>query len=132
MLFKTNIIVLLLTADSPILPNPSLMNNASHFTLMWSPPFLWPGHRIQYYNISVTKFNKTDGSMKHHRVDTSFSDSLVAFSVHSLNTLSMLSCIGIVFSISAIDGSSSEQMQTFNISDWLWIFPSGTLCMFLH
>ena len=116
-------LIILLTAGPPILSNPSLTNNATHFTLMWSPPFLWPGHRIQYYNISIT--NKTDGSMKHHRVDTSFCDSLVAFSIRSLNTPSMLSCMEIVFSISAFDGSSSEQIQIFNISDWLWIFPSS-------
>ena len=117
------IVLLLLTAGSPILSNPSLTNNATHFTLMWSPPFLWPGHRIQYYIVSVT--NRSDGNMTHHRVNTSFSDSLVTFSVRSLNTPSMLSCMGIAFSISAIDGSSSQQMQTFNISNWLWIFPSG-------
>ena len=111
-----------MTADSPLSLNPSIFKNGTHLILMWSPPFLWPGYRIQHYNISIT--NKSDGNIAHYMVDSSVTNSIVTSSLH-LNILHMLSCTAIIFSISPIDGSVLEPMQTVNISDYAWTFPSG-------
>lgn len=95
---------------------------------MWSPAFLWPGQRIQRYNISVT--NKNNGNNSLHMLDASFTDPIVSFSM-SLNflQLNMLTCIGsmFIFSISPVTESSSElnMMQTVTISDWIWNLLSG-------
>ena len=49
-------------------------------------------------------------------------------SLLQFNTQNMLSCMPtITFGISPVDGPILEPMQTFNISDWEWIFPSGKL-----
>jgi hypothetical protein len=119
-------------ADPPISPNPSISQNATRFTLLWSPPFLWPGQRIQHYNITVT--NDGDGSIAYHMmvnttstnplIEVPFPMSLRSFQL-SLNTPKVPSCI--TFSISpVIDGTASvsELNQTINISDWVWTFPS--------
>ena len=99
-----------LTVGPSILSNPSVFKNATHATLKWSPPFLWPGERIHQYNVSVT--NKNDESISHHLINTSFTDPIVSFSMSSTS----LPCNGIMFSISPV----TELTQTFNISDWIW------------
>ena len=120
-------------AGSPISSNPSIAKNSTHFILLWSPPFLWPGQRIQHYNISMT--NTYNGSIAHHMVDTTSTNPFVTVSfpmgLSSLqfNTQNILSCSKITFSISPIDGTTAEPMQTFNISDWSYNFPSGKLCL---
>ena len=117
-------------AGSPILSNPSISKNATHHTLMWSPPFLWPGHRIQHYNVSMTNI-MSNGSILivHYRVDTSITSPIVTASFPMSWSLinDMLSCTKFTFSISPIDGSVLEPMKTFNVSDWAWTFPAGKL-----
>ena len=114
-----------MNAGSPISSNPSISKNATHLTLMWSPPFLWPGYRIQHYNISMT--NKSDSSIAHHVVDSSVTNPIVTSSLH-LNTLNMLSCIAIIYSISPVDGPVLEPIQNYSISYCAWTFPSGGSC----
>ena len=115
---------LIIIAGPPISDNPFIFKNSTHVTLMWSPSFLWPGQRIQHYNISVT--NKNDGINSHHMVDSSLTDPAVSFlmswSYFQSNTLT---CRGIMFSISPVTESTSELMQTITISDWIWDLLSG-------
>ena len=124
-------------AGSPISSNPSIFKNTTHLTLMWSPPFLWAGHRIQRYNISVM----SNRSISYHGVDTSITNQIITisfpmslssllFTTESL-ALNMLTCSEIMFSISPVtsDGSIFQLMQTFNISDnWLSTFPPSKPC----
>ena len=97
---------------------------------MWSPPFLWPGQRIQQYNISVINNERVE----HHMLDSSLTNPIITVSfptnpsLMQFNTQNMLACMPtmIMFSISPVyDGSVLEPIQTFNISDWVWTFPSG-------
>ena len=115
----------------PISPNPLVAKNATHLTLMWSPPFLWPGQRIQHYNISVST-NNGDGRVELHVLDTSLTNPVITATIpinSSLlqpNTRNMLFCVSrITFNILPFDGSVFEPIQTFNISDRVWTFPSG-------
>ena len=121
-----------ISTGQPIFPNPCLTKNVTHLTLMWSPPFLWPGKRIQQYNISIR--NNSDGSIQYHMLNASLTNPVVMLpfyissSLLQVNTQNMLLCMSwITFSISPIDGSILEPMQTFNVSDWAWSFPSGDL-----
>ena len=126
--------ILLITITGPsVSPNPFLGKNATHQTLMWSPPFLWPGQRIQQYNISLIQNNEIVG---HHILDTSLTHPIITVSfpktasLLQFNTQNMLSCTPtIMFSISPVDEPIWEPMQTFNISDWAWTFPSGKLSL---
>ena len=121
-------ITIIIITGPPISPNPYLVKNATHLTLMWSPPFLWPGQRIQQYNISVTNNER----IEYHMLDTSLTNPIVTVSFPTspsllqFNAQNMLACMPITFSISPVyDGSILEKMQTFNISDWIWTFPLG-------
>ena len=124
-----NFVYTCMCAGSPISPNPSISKNVTHFTLLWSPPFLWPSERIQHYKISV--INKNDGSTAYHMVNTTSTTPVVSLSfpmsLSSLqfNTQNILSCPMTTFSISPVDGTTAEPMQTFNVSDWAWSFTSG-------
>ena len=118
-----------MTTGSPLLSNPTISKNATHVTLMWSPPFLWPGHRIQYYNISMT--NKSNGSIftAHYTVDISITNPIVTVSFPMSWNRNILYCMGITCSISPIiDGSSLELEQTFSVTDWAWTFHPGKPC----
>ena len=121
-------ITILLHADPPVSPNPILVKNATHRTLMWSPPFLWPGQRIQLYNISVTN----NEIVEYRMLDTSLTNPIitVAFPKNPsllVNTQNIPTCIPtITLSISPIyDGSVLEPVQNLSISDWTWTFTSG-------
>ena len=121
--------MLLIRAGSPVSPNPSISKNDTHLILLWSAPFLWPGQRIQQYNITMT--TDDDGSIAHHMVVNTTStiplnEILFPPRLRSLqfNAQNTPSCI--TFAISPVsDGSASQPIQTVNISDWVWIFPSG-------
>ena len=114
---KTLALYYFLIADSPISNNPSIEKNSTHLSLLWSPPFLWPGQRIQYYNISLV--NKTDGIVAYYRVNSTFSDQLVTFVYQNEKCTST----EIEFRISAV-GVSGLLVPVFN--DTEWILPSGT------
>ena len=118
----------------PISLNPYLVKNATHRTLMWSPPFLWPGQRIQQYNISLFQNNER---VEHRMLDTSSTNTIITVTFPQTSSLlqfntqnNMLSCMPLItFSILPVDGPTWGPMQTFNISDWAWTFPSGNLCL---
>ena len=105
-----------LFADPPILANPKLVNNATHLILLWSPPFIWPGHRIAYYNISVTERN--EGSISHYRVNSSVdhSNPTVSFA-NKLYRTETLMCTELYFCISPITTSNYTLVEVCNSSD---------------
>ena len=109
----------------PISENPLISKTATHVTLMWSPPFLWPGQRIQRWNITVT--NKNDGNTSHHIMNSSFTDPIISFTMSwSYLQLSTMTCTEIIyiFSISPVSEAAPKVMQTVNFSDWPWICNS--------
>lgn len=70
-------LVIFAHADSPISPNPMTVENSPHLTLLWSPPFLWPGHRIQLYNVSFA----IDGGINTYLVKSSYTSEMVSLTV---------------------------------------------------
>ena len=107
-------------SGSPLTPNPTIRRNVTHITLLWSPPFLWPGKIISYYNVSFT--DKTRGISIYYRVNYS-SNEIVPFSRRIHQSESLIICTEIVFSISAI--GALEQLRTFIATDSQWIIPSS-------
>ena len=95
--------------DSPVSPNPSLSNvNATFILLKWSPPFLWSGSTIAYYNISVTNMN---GESDFYRVNTTFNDAVVSFSL--VANQSQTICDQLTFMISPITKDNDTILKTF-------------------
>ena len=110
----------------PISLNPMISKNITHLTLLWSPPFLWPGNRTQRYNIHVS----LDKTISHYySVYASHMNPVVSHSISFnsllLPTLCMLSCIEADISISPADLSALQMSQTFFVNDSIWIFKSG-------
>ena len=99
--------ILIIITDLPLSPNPHLEINMSHLNVTWSPPFLWPGHAIQYFNVSIT--NKSDGSATYHQINSSFNDRVVSFTkeIHE----GSLMCSEITVNISAISAYSYSTLQ---------------------
>ena len=101
----------------PLLPNPLLEINTSHITLAWSPPFLWPGCALRYFNVSFT--NKSDGSITYHRINNSFGKRVFSF----MKTIQEepLMCTEIIVNVSAISNYSfttvKQPFQTFSVTD---------------
>lgn len=98
-------------AVPPLTSNPSVSKNSTHLTLTWSPPFLWPGHAIQYHNISFS--NNTDGSITYHTVASVYSDGTVAYT-RQIPT-EVLTCTEITFGVSAMN-TSGFTLETFVVS----------------
>ena len=98
----------------PISPNPKLAKNATHVTLLWSPPFLWPGNRINYYNVSLT-YNR-DGRLTSYLVNGTYSVKVetLTWEIRSLTCTST----HFLFSVSAISHLNSS-LQVFNITEQL-------------
>ena len=91
--------------DSPVSPNPSISNlNATSMLVKWSPPFLWPGYAITYYNISVTN---TEGLTDLYHVNASFSDAVVSFSLIANQSRTIESCAHLRFEIAPVTTDDS-------------------------
>ena len=101
------------SVGSPVTPNPTIQSNSTHITLLWSPPFLWPGKRIHHYNVFFT--SKTQYTFTYYQVNSSYNDQVVSLT-KKINQNESL-CTEIVFFISAFDISASEQLQTFITSE---------------
>ena len=108
--------------ESPISPNPLLeAKSATRLVVKWSPPFLWPGHSIEYYNISVT--NPSNVNTTYHRVNTTYSDALVSFPFSSQVNQN---CMEFLFVISAVKKQSDSEEDLEDISV-VGGFPTGKL-----
>jgi hypothetical protein len=98
-------------AGSPLSRNPVLEKNTTHVTVHWSPPFLWPGQPIEYYNVSLML--ESDGSVYSQRVNSTFSDPLVSYTEQMSGE--SLFCTSFTFYITAVNSSGSS-LQTFNVT----------------
>ena len=78
----------------------------------WSPPFLWQGQHINYFQVRV--HNLTDGSIMVDRVNTTFKDVLVIYVKH-LTQHQVQMCTELLFCITAID-DSDRILKTINIT----------------
>ena len=111
-------------------PNPILVVNSNHMTLQWSPPFLWPGHRIQQYEVHCAR---DDENISTRYVSSSYLDEIVSLSspLSSLHqSENLLLCQNVKFNISAIDDVETEQLTPANVSYWIWVPPSCKLIFF--
>ena len=75
----------------------------SYLNVIWSPPFLWPGRAIQYFNVSIT--NKSDGSVTYHETNNNFGDRVVSFT-KDIQEESLM-CTEMTVNISAISNYST-------------------------
>lgn len=113
------------TSEPPISPNPKLIRNTTRLTLMWSPPFLWPGHRIEYYNVSFISSERLERAYHRIQDNSSYENKIVSFTVDTGKAhQNELSCTNIMFIISAFEKLHAyPSLQTFNVSDWMWTLP---------
>ena len=103
-------IIMFFMIDSPLPQNPLLEFNRSYINLTWSPPFLWPGHAIEYFNVSIT--NESDGSVTYHRINNTFNDSVVSYGKEMQEE--PLMCTDITLNISAISAYNYSTLQQPN------------------
>ena len=89
--------------------NPLLVVQPRLLLLKWSPPYLWPGHRIKYYNVSTTSLN--DGAIMYDIVNGTFSDHVITLEKPQPDQ----QCIEYRFEISAIN-NENELLQSFTAS----------------
>ena len=95
-----------LHSECPLMQNPFIMNpNVSSILLKWSPPFLWPGHSIDHYNISI---DWSDEKTKFYYVNASFSDAVVSFLKVSDSPTEIWSCNEMLFGITAVTDNGTE------------------------
>lgn len=99
---------------SPLLQNPTISNlNSSSVLLKWSPPFLWPGHLINHYNISVS--NTTGSDKMFYRVNSTLHDAIVSFLKTSDSPAENFHCNGMIFEITAVSESGSN-LESFVVT----------------
>ena len=108
--------------------NAFISKSATHVTLTWSPPFLWPGQRIQCYNISVST-NRNDEISVHHMMNSSFLYATVSFSLNMSYFLqsNSLTCMEVLFRVSPVTESAPELMTDVTFSDWMWNLPPSKI-----
>ena len=124
---KESIYFFILTAESPIFPNPSISEIESDaelsYLLKWSPSFLWPGHDIKYFNITINE--TSDRSVIHDSINTTFSDIVVSYT-RRIDKM----CSEFSFGISAISSFDRELQPIYYVNGR---YPSSehytNLCM---
>lgn len=112
-------IYFLCCAESPLSLNPTVENNNTHITLKWSPPFLWPGRPILYFNLSIVDWSRESPS--HQIINSTFSERIVIF-IFEINKSWIpenLTCTEITFSISAVGMHDSEPLEAINYTEWI-------------
>lgn len=98
--------------ENPLVSNPSLtLQESTSLLLEWSPPFLWPGQQIDYFNVSLA--NRSDDNVTHHRVDATFSDEVVSLTFDFGNQGASL-CSELILEISAVFGLAN--LPGYNVS----------------
>ena len=95
--------------------------NTTHLTLLWSPPFLWPGERINHYNAFFT--TKSECILTECRVNSNYSDQIVSLTINH-NKIQM--CTEFKVFVFAI-GIDASKLQTFNVTGQ--IMPSSKNCL---
>ena len=104
-------------------PDPSLIvENATTLLVQWSPPFLWPGYHIDYFNVSV-KQRSTNNVLMFDVLNATFDELIVSY-YHVRNTSEQdaSECNELLFEVSSHASSNSSHPQTYSISG---AFPMG-------
>ena len=115
------------------MPNPNVdILSPTSLLLKWSPPFLWPGHHIDYFIVST--INKTDEHLiMNDTVNATMTLNDVIFTLNKslLNDehVHVQDCNEFTFSISAYSDYYGMLPQTFNVTGG---FPSGKKLIFKH
>ena len=101
-----------------MISNPSIEKNSTQVSLLWSPQFLWPGQRIDYYNISF--MNKSNGNIttSYYRVNSTFSDQVFKLTKIHPNDIDLCTTAEIEFKISAVS-VSGHLLPIINVTDWI-------------
>ena len=93
---------------------------SSSFLLKYSPPFLWPGHRIKYYMVLVR--DTGNDVVLDDRINTNFSDVIVTFT-HILDYDQRQACSKLTVQITALcAGGSDVLLEPFNVT---LTYPAG-------
>ena len=102
-------------SESPIFPNPSIstQSNCTLFLLRWSPPFLWPGHRIQSYDITVAD-TSNDSSIDLDMLNATFNDTIVSYVYPIHNIQSQVCHTEFLFGVTATN-DYAEILSTFYV-----------------
>ena len=96
-----------LQSDSPLAQNPSLIQkNLTALLFQWSPPYLWPGHSIQSYNVSIQSHD--NNYIIYHHINATFDDRLVEFTFVQEEQENYTDCSEFTFGISAFSTDSQE------------------------
>jgi hypothetical protein len=105
-------------SESPIFPNPSIsIQSDCTLLLQWSPPFLWPSHHIQSYNITVANMSN-DTRIDLDMLNATSNDAIVSYYVYpqDLRNIRSQTChdTGLLFGVMAIN-EYGEVLSTFYV-----------------
>ena len=79
--------------------------------MKWSPPFLWPDHSIDFYNISVMNSGLI---IQNYLLNASFDDALVPFTIFDEDD-NIESCQVLEILLSAVS-SDAQDLTTFHVN----------------
>ena len=121
LLYYTDKIIFCYNYTDTVSRNPWLIEKQDFFHVMWSPPYLWRGHYIDYFNITITDLN--DGSIMYKRVNVSenLNNRHIESYIHTIHG----TCSELLFEIRAVNSYNGLLDGTHNVSGR---FPGGYLC----
>ena len=90
--------------------------------LQWSPPFLWPGHRIQHYDVTVANMSN-DSSIDLDMLNATFNDAIVSYVYPIQNTLSQMCHTELLFGVTATN-NSAKFLSTYYVEV---LHPASTI-----
>ena len=80
----------------------------SHLSLKWSPPYLWPGRRIQYYSVTTTA--NTNGNTTvtdYNAIEAAYTDVVVMLPISYDEQM----CIEFSFEVYAVSSSNETPSE---------------------
>ena len=106
------------------MPNPVvLVQSPTTLSLKWSPPFLWPGYHIDYFNVSTIPMNKINRITHYDVINTSFDDTILTLSKTITNSdRQRHKCNQLLFEIRSYNNYLGLLPRAFSITG---NFPSG-------
>ena len=114
---------MLLHVDPPLPQNPYIENvNASTVLFKWSPPYLWLGHSIEYYEISI-------GGTTVQWMNATFKDTLVSYLKTADDPNDIQSCNELIFSVSAVSDIDRYHIKLRSFNAVGGYLPSKRQCL---
>ena len=86
------------------------MKNSTSLTVSWSPPFLWPGHRIEHYDILFVR-QGIDRDITFHRESGNYTSEVVAVTMDVQNLSKILMCSELMVCILATTAYPSPVLK---------------------